>query len=89
MIMAKKTETKIVEVGAKKVMVNLFKTTYHRYRHWIRFILTEGKVSGFRFVKDEVGYTGKIAVDKPEVDKAKKVLADYKLKNADAADMWW
>jgi len=87
--MAKKTETKIVEVGAKKVMVNLFKTTYHRYRHWIRFILTEGKVSGFRFVKDEVGYTGKIAVDKPEVDKAKKVLADYKLKNADAADMWW
>ena len=84
------SKKKVVEVTpTKKEMVNLFKTTYHRYRHWIRHILTEGKVNGFRFVKDEIGYTGKIAVNKPEVEKAKKVLAEYKVKNSNSLDMWW
>ncbi len=74
---------------AKKEMINLFKTTYHRYRHWLRNILIEGKVNEFSFKKDEVGYTGVLLVDKSEADKAKKVLADYKTKNPDTVDMWW
>ncbi len=86
----KKSEKQVAIVAPKKTeWVNVFKTTYHRYRHWIRFILTEGKVNKFRFVKDEIGYTGKLSVDKPEIDKAKKVLADYKTKNTGSVDMWW
>jgi len=72
-----------------KVWVEIFRTNYHRYRHHIRFILLEGKVNGFRFVKDEIGWTGRIAVDKPEVAKAKLVLADYKTNNPEIVDMWW
>ena len=88
----KKNEKKVPEVVAapKKIeMINIFKTTYHRYRHWVRFILTEGKINKFRFIKDEVGYTGNIAINKPEVEAAKKVLADYKTQNKDSIDMWW
>lgn len=69
--------------------VKIFQTSYFRYRHWIRNLLIEGKIKKFRFVKDEVGYTGSITVDKPEVDKAKKVLQNYKDKNPDVKDMWW
>jgi len=36
-----------------------------------------------------VGYTGNIAINKPEVEAAKKVLADYKTQNKDSIDMWW
>jgi hypothetical protein len=87
----KKNEKKVAAIEApKKIeMINIFKTTYHRYRHWIRFILTEGKINKFRFVKDEVGYTGNIAINKPEVEAAKKVLADYKTKNKNTVEMWW
>jgi hypothetical protein len=87
--MTKKKNEKVAAVATKKVWVNIFKTNYHRYRHWVKYILAEGKVNGFRFVKDEIGWTGKLAVDKPEVDKAKKVLAEYKTNNPDAVDMWW
>ncbi len=87
----KKNEKKVAAVAApKKIeMINIFKTTYHRYRHWVRFILTEGKINKFRFVKDEVGYTGNIAIDKPEVEAAKKVLAEYRIQNKDTVEMWW
>ncbi len=87
----KKSEKKVAEAApTKKVMVNIFSSNYHRYRHWIREILGEALAKGkFRFVKDKIGYTGKIAVEKTEVEKAKKVLADYKLKNKDTVDMWW
>ncbi len=84
------SKKKVVEPApTKKTMVNIFTTTYHRYRHWVRFILTEGKINSFRFVKDEIGYTGKLSIEKTEVDNAKKVLADYKIKNPDTVDMWW
>jgi hypothetical protein len=86
----KKKDEKTVEVISTKVeMVTLFKTTYHRYRHWIRTILIEGKVNQFSFKKDKVGYTGLIVVNKAEVEKAKKVLSEYKAKNSDTIDMWW
>ena len=74
---------------AKNEMVDLFKTTYHYFRNWVKYILAEGKVNRFRFVKNETGYDGKISVSKSEVDTAKKVLAEYKTKNKDIADMWW
>jgi hypothetical protein len=84
------SKKKVVElVPTKKTMVNLFKTNYHYYRHWVKYILSEGKIKAFRFVKDEVGWTGKIAIDKPEVDTAKKVLSDYKVKNPNTTNMWW
>ena len=86
----KKKEEKTVEVKAKKIeMVDIFKTTYHRYRHWLRNILIEGKVNQLSFKKDKVGYTGVLLVEKSETEKAKKVLADYKAKNPDTVDMWW
>ena len=85
----KKNEKKVALVAPKKIeMINIFKTTYNYYRHWVKVILADGGLIKFRFVKDEGSYNGKIAVAKPEVDKAKKVLADYKTKNPDTVEMW-
>ena len=84
-----KKNGKLVETTNKTEMVNLFKTTYYFWRFWLKDILRSGKINKARFVKDEVGYSGKIAVAKPDVDTAKKVLADYKVKNADVVEMWW
>ena len=84
-----KDKRDVAHTTKKNEMVNIFKTCYHYYRNWIREILTTGKVDKFRFVKDEIGYTGEIAVNKPEVEKAKKVLKEYKAKNPNTVDMWW
>lgn len=85
-----KNEKKVVaEVVTKKVeWVNLFKTTYYYWRYFIKAILIEGKIKKYRFVKDEIGYTGKIAVQKNEAINAKKVLGNYKSKHANELDMW-
>ena len=72
----------------KTEWVNVFTTSYYFWRNWIKAVLIEGKIKKYRFVKDEVGYTGNIAIDKPEVDAAKKVLATYKTKNPDKVEMW-
>lgn len=87
----KKNEKKVPAVATpKKIeMINIFKTTYGYWRHWVKNILKDGGVLKFRFVKDEDSYNGKIAVAKPEVEKGKKILADYKTKNPDTKDMWW
>ena len=76
------------EKNGKIEMVNIFSTTYGYYRYWVKNILAEGGVNKFRFVKDKESYNGKIAVAKPEVEKAKKVLAEYQKKNPDTATMW-
>ena len=90
--MSKKKEQKAApqaETPTKAEWVNVFKTTYYFWRFWVKQILIEGKTKKYRFVKDEVGYTGKIAIDKPEVEAAKKVLADYQTKQPDTTEMWW
>ena len=88
--MSKKNEKKVTDTAPTKAeWVNVFKTSYYFWRFWIRTILIEGKVKKYRFVKDEVGYTGNIAINKPEVEAGKKVLAEYKTKNKDTKDMWW
>ena len=86
----KKNEKKVAVVAApKKIeMINIFKTTYGYWRYWVKNILADGGVNKFRFVKDEGSYNGKIAVQKNEVDTAKKVLADFKNKNPDTVEMW-
>ena len=76
------------EKNGKIEMVNIFSTTYGYYRYWVKNILAEGGISKFRFVKDEGSYNGKIAFAAGEVDKAKKVLADYKAKHPDEREMW-
>ena len=88
--MSKKNEKKAAQAEAptKTEWVNVFTTSYYFWRNWIKAVLIEGKIKKYRFVKDEVGYTGKIAIDKPEVDAAKKVLATYKTKNPDTIEMW-
>ena len=87
--MTNKKNQKTVAVTAPKKAdwVNLFKTSYFYWRHWIKNDL-KGKVKA-RFAKDEIGYSGHIAVQKPDVDKAKKILAEYKTKNPDVKDLWW
>ena len=84
-----KKKKAVENAPAKNEMVDLFKTTYHYYRNWVKHILTEAKINRFRFLKNETGYDGKISVRKTELDTAKKVLADYKTKNKDTVDMWW
>ncbi len=76
------------EKNGKIEMVNIFSTTYGYYRYWVKNILAEGSISKFRFVKDADSYNGKIAVAKPEVEKAKKVLAEFQKKNPDTVTMW-
>ena len=76
------------EKNGKIEMVNIFSTTYGYYRYWIKEILAEGGISKFRFVKDPDSYNGKIAVAKTDVDKTKKVLAEYQKKNPDTVTMW-
>ena len=76
------------EKNGKIEMVNIFSTTYGYYRYFIKVILAEGGISKFRFVKDAESYNGKIAVAKPEVDKAKRVLSEYQKKNPDIKTMW-
>lgn len=87
----KKNKKKVAAVAApKKIeMINIFKTTYGYWRYWVKNILADGAISKYRFVKDEGSYNGRIAVSKPDVDKAKKILADYKTKNPDTVEMWW
>ena len=89
--MSKKNEKKVAqaEAPAKTEWVNVFTTSYYFWRNWVKAVLIEGKIKKYRFVKDEVGYTGNIAINKPEVEASKKVLADYKIKNKDTKDMWW
>ena len=89
--MSKKKEQKAApqpQTPTKAEWVNVFKTTYYFWRFWVKQILIDGKIKKYRFVKDEVGYTGKIAIDKPEVETAKKVLAEYKTKHPDTKEMW-
>lgn len=92
--MAKQTGKKVVtksaatEKSGKVEMVNIFSTTYGYYRYWCKNILAEGGIAKFRFVKDAESYNGKIAVAKSEVDKAKRVLAEYQKKNPGTVTMW-
>lgn len=84
--MTKKKEKK-VEENPKRI--NLFQSSYHFYRNSIKQILLKGKVNGFRFVKNEKDWNGFISIPPTEIEKAKKVLADYKTKNPDEVSMWW
>ena len=81
-------EKKEITSKATLEMVNLFKTTYHYYRNWVKHIL-QGKVIGFKFIKDKIGWEGSISVPKSEINKAKSVLQEYKSKNPEAKEMWW
>lgn len=76
------------EKNGKIEMVNIFSTTYGYYRYWIKEILAEGGILKFRFIKDADSYNGKIAIAKPEVDKAKHALSEYQKKNPDTVTMW-
>jgi len=82
------TEKKANNATGKIEMVNIFSTTYGYYRWWVKNILADGGISKFRFVKDTDSYNGQIAVAKTEVEKAKKVLAEYQKKNPDTVIMW-
>ncbi len=83
----KKEQVKKVDKPTKEEEVILVSTTYYYWRNWVKSILLEGKIKA-RFIKDDVGWSGKISVPKSQMDLAKKVLADYKTKNLDGVDMW-
>jgi len=84
--MNKKT---ITEVTATTEMVQLFKTTYHYYRNWVRGILQQGKITNIKFLKEKIGWKGIISVPKSQLEKAKQVLNEYKKKHPDAKELWW
>lgn len=70
-------------------LVALATTNYHYYRHWVKAILSEGKIKTFRFKKNEANYDGVIMVDSKELVKAKTVLDNYTNKNPDIVEMFW
>lgn len=67
-------------------MVVLCKTSYHYWRNWLKEIL---KDTGAKFNKDEKGWKGSISITKTDIDKAKKLLTDYKTKNPETKELWW
>ena len=80
----------VAVVAPKKIEIkNIFKTTYYYWRFWVKQILINGKIKKYRFIKDAVGYSGNIAVQKTEIENAKKILVEYKIKNQDTVDMLW
>lgn len=79
---------RITKSKGKIEMINIYSTTYGYWRYWVRNILIEGGISKFKFVKEADSYNGKIAIIKSEVEKAKKVLFEYQVKNADIKTMW-
>jgi len=83
----KKEQVKKVGKLTKEEDVILVTTTYYYWRNWVKSILHEGKIKA-RFIKDDVGWSGKISVGKIQVDLAKKVLAEYKTNNPEGVDMW-
>lgn len=85
----KKTATKKVTAPVKKTKeatapvkivsterIAVVKTNYHYFRHWLRS--ATASISGVKFVKNEDNYDGVITCPKSEVEKLKKVLADYR-----------
>lgn len=78
-----------VKEKSKNEMVNVFKTSYHYYRNWVKQILSDGNIKGFRFIKDDVGWMGNISVPKTNQNETKNVLSDYKTKNPEVVEMWW
>ncbi len=76
------------EKNGKTEMVNIFSTNYGYYRYFVREILQTGGILKFRFVKNKENYSGQLAIAKTEVDKAKKVLAEYQKKNPEVKAMW-
>ena len=87
--MTKKKNEKKQSTPSKPDFEKVFQTTYYYWRYWIKNLLIGGGLKKFRFIKSEIGYNGDIAIDKPEVGHAKKVLQDYKDKNPEVKDMWW
>ena len=83
-----KTQVKKPEQAKKEVktteMIVLCKTSYHYYRNWLRELLKDAEP---KFVKDEKGWKGSITVAKADVEKAKKLLADYKTKNPETKEL--
>ena len=87
--MIKKGNVAVKDEKPTKEMVNVFKTSYHYYRNWVKEILKDGKVNDFKFVKDKIGWKGSISVPKKNEEAIKKVLSDYKTKNPDIVPLWW
>jgi len=77
-----------ITTPVKTEMVTIFKTTYGYYRYWVKNILAGGGIIKYRFIKNPDSYAGVISVAKPEADKAKKVLAEYKKQNPETVSMW-
>lgn len=88
-----KTSKKVVVAAAptkaKKettsTRVHLVNTNYHFWRHWVKHLLADTTA---KFVKNEVGYTGVITVDAPELIKVKKILDKYTKDHPDEVAMW-
>ena len=59
----KKEQVKKVDKPTKEEEVILVTTTYYYWRNWVKSILLEGKIKA-RFIKDDVGWSGKISVPK-------------------------
>lgn len=74
--------------GTKIEFVFICSTSYGYFRYFVKYILSEGGINNFKFVKDNDSYNGRIAVDKTEVEKATLVLDTYKKTHPDVKEMW-
>ncbi len=86
----KKTATK-KEVAKEEnplEVVTVATTTYHNWRHWVKYIAKEGGVIGAKFVKEETGYNGEIKVTRSQVAKLKTVFAAYQKANPETKELW-
>lgn len=69
--------------------VKLADTSYHYFRNFVKGLLKSNGVGSARFVKNDSGWNGHIAVNMEQKAMAKEVLAKYKIDNPDVKDLWW
>ena len=81
-------EPVVVAPATALEVVTVATTTYHNWRHWVKDIAKEGGVISAKFVKESVGYNGKITAPKSQVAKLKATFASYQKANPDTKELW-
>lgn len=85
----KKPVEKKSEIKHQIELKPVAKTTYHYWRNFVKYILEEGGVEGYRFVKDADSFNGQIMVMNSSFVEVKEVLAKYKKEHKDEVELWW
>lgn len=75
---------------SKSDAVKLVGTSYHYFRGWLKQHLKDNNIKGFRFIKDDVGWQGRITIPSDGFNEAMKALNDFKASQPEGTkDLFW